>query len=65
MRDSTVVGPLATMYAEWPESDRDAMLDVQVQAIHIRPMGICLHHLATDPCPYHLNCAWLLRFCPP
>ncbi len=39
MRDSTVVGTLATMYAEWPESDRDAMLDLQVQAVHITPMA--------------------------
>jgi hypothetical protein len=49
-------GAMTDVYFELPESERDAFLSGQIQAVHFTPMGICLHDFAIEPCPYHLNC---------
>jgi len=61
IRNEEIVGPMANVYFELPEDERDAFLEGQIQAVHITPMGICIHDFAIEPCPYYLNC---VRGCP-
>lgn len=56
IRSGEIVGPMANVYFALPEDERDAFLEGQIQAVHITPMGICIHDFAIDPCPYYLNC---------
>jgi hypothetical protein len=56
IRGGEVVGPMARIYFALPEGERDTFLEGQIQAVHITPMGICIHDFAIEPCPYHLNC---------
>ena len=61
IREGTVSGPIAQVYFELPVDERDEFLEGQIQAVHITPMGICVHDFAINPCPYYLNCT---RGCP-
>jgi hypothetical protein len=57
IREGKICGPVARVYFELPADERDEFLEGQIQAVHITPMGICIHDFAINPCPYHLNCA--------
>ncbi len=61
IRDGEICGTMANVYFALPEEERDEFLDGQVQAVHVTPLGLCIHDFAIDPCPYYLNCA---RKCP-
>lgn len=61
IRDGQIRGAVADAYFTLPLAERDSFLEGQVQAVHVTPMGICVHDFAVEPCPYHLNC---LRGCP-
>jgi hypothetical protein len=61
IRQHALDGTVASVYFALPETEREAFLEGQVQAVHFTPMGLCLHDFAVEPCPYHLNC---LRGCP-
>jgi hypothetical protein len=61
IQDGQLQGAVAGAYFALPLAERDSFLEGQVQAVHVTPMGICVHDFAVEPCPYHLNC---LRGCP-
>lgn len=61
IKEGSIQGTVAHAYLELPLAERDDFLDGQVQAVHLTPMGICVHDFAIEPCPYHLNC---VRGCP-
>jgi integrase len=60
IREGTVVGFMTDVYHALPTIERDEFLNGQIQAVHVTPLGICVHDFAIEPCPYHLNC---LRGC--
>lgn len=60
IREGTVAGFMADVYHALPTVERDEFLDGQIQAVHVTPLGVCIHDFAIEPCPYHLNC---LRGC--
>jgi integrase len=60
IREGTVAGFMADVYYALPTIERDEFLNGQIQAVHVTPLGICVHDFAIEPCPYHLNC---LRGC--
>lgn len=60
IREGTVTGYMADVYRHLPAAEREVFLDGQVQAVHVTPLGFCIHDFAVEPCPYHLNC---LRGC--
>jgi integrase len=55
-----IVGEVAEMYFALAEDLRDAFLETVVQHVHVTEVGFCVHDLAAEPCPFHLNC---LRGC--
>ncbi len=61
IQEEKLSGTMTAVYFDLPESERDAFLSGQIQAVHFTPMGICIHDFAIEPCPYHLNC---VRGCP-
>lgn len=61
IRDGQIQGAVTDAYFTLPLAERESFLEGQVQAVHVTPMGICVHDFAVEPCPYHLNC---LRGCP-
>jgi len=61
IQEKKMSGVISEVYFELPDSERDAFLAGQIQAVHFTPMGICIHDFAIEPCPYHLNC---VRGCP-
>lgn len=61
IRDGQIRGAVADAYFTLPLAERESFLEGQVQAVHVTPMGLCVHDFAVEPCPYHLNC---LRGCP-
>jgi len=60
IRSGAVTGFMADIYRQLPVGEREMFLDGQIQAMHVTPLGICVHDFAVEPCPYHLNC---LRGC--
>jgi hypothetical protein len=61
MREGSIQGIKADIYAELPRGRREAFLEGEIQAAHFTAFGICLHDFAVTPCPFHLNC---VRGCP-
>jgi hypothetical protein len=61
IRNGEICGTMANVYFALPEEERDEFLEGQIQAVHVTPLGLCLHDFAIDPCRYYLNCA---RRCP-
>jgi hypothetical protein len=49
-------GLLAEMYFNLHDDVRDAFLDGQLQAVHVTPLGLCVHDFKVSPCPKMLNC---------
>jgi hypothetical protein len=56
IRNDTMDGFMADVYAQLPEEERDIFLEGQIQAVHFTALGLCLHDFCMEPCPYHLNC---------
>ena len=49
-------GAVADIYFNLHEDVRDAFLDAQLQAVHVTPLGLCVHDFKVSPCPKMLNC---------
>lgn len=49
-------GRVAEMYFNLRDDVRDAFLDGQLQAVHVTPLGLCVHDFKVSPCPKMLNC---------
>ena len=49
-------GRVAEMYFNLHDDVRDAFLDGQLQAVHVTPLGLCVHDFKVSPCPKMLNC---------
>lgn len=51
-----VRGAMASLYFALAEDERDVFLETQIQAVHITPLGYCIHDFKISPCPKALNC---------
>ncbi len=51
-----VKGQVAEMYFSLKEDVRDIFLEGQLQAVHVTPLGLCVHDFKVTPCPKFLNC---------
>ncbi len=49
-------GRVAEMYFNLHDDVRDAFLEGQLQAVHVTPLGLCVHDFKVSPCPKMLNC---------
>lgn len=49
-------GQVAQAYFRLAEDVRDEWLADQVQAMHVTPLGLCVHDFSATPCPKALNC---------
>lgn len=54
-------GQVAQAYVQIAEDERDEWLEGQVAAMHVTPLGLCVHDFSVTPCPRALNC---LKDCP-
>lgn len=54
-------GHVAQAYVQLADDVRDEWLEDQVQAMHVTPLGLCVHDFTATPCPRALNC---LKSCP-
>ncbi|MEX2571761.1 MAG: hypothetical protein WD737_10730 [Gemmatimonadota bacterium] len=57
---SRLKGDFAKVYFALHEDVRDIWLEDQLQAVHVTPLGLCIHDFTISPCPHALNC---LRGC--
>lgn len=60
IREGRLRGQVAQVYVQLADDVRDDWLEAQVQAMHVTPLGLCVHDFAATPCPKALNC---LRDC--
>lgn len=60
IQEGRVTGFMADVYHGLAVDEREPFLEGQIQAVHVTPLGFCVHDFAIEPCPYHLNC---LRGC--
>jgi hypothetical protein len=51
-----VKGEIADMYFSLKDDVRDVLLEDQLQAVHVTPLGLCVHDFKVTPCPKFLNC---------
>ncbi len=49
-------GRVADMYFNLQDDVRDVFLEGQLQAVHVTPLGLCIHDFKVAPCPKRLNC---------
>jgi hypothetical protein len=49
-------GRIADLYFDLRDDVRDAFLEGQLQAVHVTPLGLCVHDFKVSPCPKLLNC---------
>ncbi len=49
-------GRIADLYFNLQDDVRDAFLEGQLQAVHVTPLGLCVHDFKVSPCPKLLNC---------
>ncbi|HVC46881.1 MAG TPA: hypothetical protein VND90_06510, partial [Terracidiphilus sp.] len=49
-------GAVADIYFNLHDDVRDAFLEAQLQAVHVTPLGLCVHDFKVSPCPKMLNC---------
>jgi integrase len=56
VRDGEARGPIADLYFSLVEDVRDSFLDGQLQAVHVTPLGLCVHDFTIRPCPFKLAC---------
>jgi hypothetical protein len=43
-----------------PVAEREPFLDAAIEAVHVMPVGLCVHNYASSPCEIHHQC---LRGC--
>ncbi|MGA1981112.1 MAG: hypothetical protein ABSG84_01455 [Acidobacteriaceae bacterium] len=56
LQHGRVKGQIAEMYFSLREDVRDVFLEGQFQAVHVTPLGLCVHDFKVTPCPKFLNC---------
>jgi integrase len=56
LKAGRIRGEIAEMYFSLQEDVRDAFLEGQLQAVHVTPLGLCVHDFKVTPCPKFLNC---------
>lgn len=56
LKHGRVKGQIAEMYFSLREDVRDVFLEGQLQAVHVTPLGLCVHDFKVTPCPKFLNC---------
>jgi hypothetical protein len=56
LKSGRVKGQIAEMYFNLKENVRDVFLENQLQAVHVTPLGLCVHDFKVTPCPKFLNC---------
>jgi hypothetical protein len=56
LKGKRLVGAFADFYYSLKDDVRDAFLEGQLQAVHVTPLGLCVHDFKTAPCPKFLNC---------
>jgi hypothetical protein len=56
LKSGRVKGQIAEMYFSLKENVRDVFLENQLQAVHVTPLGLCVHDFKVMPCPKFLNC---------
>ena len=56
LKAGRVKGQIAEMYFSLKEDVRDVFLEGQLQAVHVTPLGLCVHDFQVTPCPKFLNC---------
>jgi hypothetical protein len=56
LRTGQLHGEVAQTFVELAPEDADRYLESVVQAVHVTPLGLCLHDFSTAPCPKALNC---------
>jgi integrase len=56
LKHGRVKGQVAEMYFALREDVRDVFLEGQLQAVHVTPLGLCVHDFKVTPCPKFLNC---------
>lgn len=56
LRTGRLHGEVAQTLVELAPEDADRYLESVVQAVHVTPLGLCLHDFSTTPCPKALNC---------
>lgn len=61
IKSGRLKGQVAQAYMQMATDVRDVWLEGQVQAMHVTPLGICVHEFNATPCPRALNC---LKNCP-
>lgn len=49
-------GRIADIYFNLQDDVRDVFLEAQLQAVHVTPLGLCVHDFKVSPCPKMLNC---------
>ena len=49
-------GRVAEMYFNLHDDVRDAFLEGHLQAVHVTPLGLCVHDFKVSPCPKMHNC---------
>jgi hypothetical protein len=49
-------GRIAEIYFNLHDDVRDVFLEGQLQAVHVTPLGLCVHDFKVSPCPKMLNC---------
>jgi len=49
-------GAVADIYFNLHDDVREAFLEAQLQAVHVTPLGLCVHDFKVSPCPKMLNC---------
>lgn len=49
-------GRIADIYFNLKDDVRDVFLEAQLQAVHVTPLGLCVHDFKVSPCPKMLNC---------
>ena len=49
-------GRVADLYFHMQDDIRDVFLEEQLQAVHVTPLGLCVHDFKVSPCPKMLNC---------
>jgi hypothetical protein len=49
-------GRIADIYFNLQDDVRDVFLEAQLQAVHVTPLGLCVHDFKVSPCPKLLNC---------
>jgi hypothetical protein len=56
LKSGRIKGQIAEMYFSIAEDVRDVFLEGQLQAVHVTPLGLCVHDFKVTPCPKFLNC---------